>query len=129
MEKNKRPMTCEDDADLEDQKMEKFFDLIKTFQEARARLRFESDGGGAQERSTTSNKKTKKEIISVGGSERSRSSKEKQWVPSFEWRDFTEKVEFDRSRLPRDSRKDGDRDHRRLVEEVEDDRLDLTLAL
>ncbi|KAK9139115.1 hypothetical protein Scep_008796 [Stephania cephalantha] len=126
MEKNKRPMTCGDDADLEDQKMERFFDLIKTFQEARARLRFESDGGGEQERST-SYKKTKKEIILVGGSERSRSSK--QWVPSFEWRDFTEKVEFDRSRLPRDSPKDGDRDHRRKVEEVEDDRLDLTLAL
>ncbi|KAK9136616.1 hypothetical protein Sjap_007210 [Stephania japonica] len=128
MERNKRPMICGDNADLEDQKMERFFDLIKTFQEARARLRFESDGGGERERSS---KKTKKEIMVCGSSsssERSRSSK--QWVPAFEWGDFTEKVEFDRSRLmPRDSRKDGDRDQRRKVEELEDDRLDLTLAL
>lgn len=70
----------------EEKKVEEFFRLIRRFQEARNRRREELNHEVEQKQS---NKKKKKSRIS----EEEESS---NWIPCFEWKDFTEEIEFRR---------------------------------
>ncbi|KAK9161805.1 hypothetical protein Syun_008146 [Stephania yunnanensis] len=76
----KKRRVCDDE--VEDEKVEKFFGLIKGFRDARERLRLEviEEANMVQSR-----KKNKMKGIQGGRA---------AWVPSFKWEDFTEKIEF-----------------------------------
>lgn len=97
-----------DEEEQEDQKMEQFFALIKSFREARNRRKNELE-----------EKEKKKKI---------RRSNEEQpsWVPSFEWEDFTEEIQFRRPPVifPSPCNKKEDQN-----QEEDDHGLDLKLAL
>ncbi|XVE73499.1 hypothetical protein DITRI_Ditri11bG0122900 [Diplodiscus trichospermus] len=76
-----------EDEEQEDQKMEQFFALIRNFQEARNRIKNE-----LRQREEIKKKKMKKQnkIRRLDHEEQS------SWVPTFEWADFTEDIEFRR---------------------------------
>ncbi|KAJ6404054.1 hypothetical protein OIU84_012281 [Salix udensis] len=65
----------------EDQKMEQFFALIRSFHEARSRWKDEL---------AMAEKPRKKKKVRRSKDEEPQSS----WVPSFEWEDFTEDIKF-----------------------------------
>ncbi|TXG63245.1 hypothetical protein EZV62_010239 [Acer yangbiense] len=71
----------------EDEKMEKFFDLIRSFHEARNRRK--------QELNELEDKRMKKnKIRRLSKDHEDRKQQPSSWVPSFEWQDFTEEIEF-----------------------------------
>ncbi|XVF72802.1 hypothetical protein PTKIN_Ptkin12aG0149300 [Pterospermum kingtungense] len=92
-ETEKRSEVCngelvEEQEDDDEQKMEQFFALIKNFQEARNKrkneLRIQSD-------EKINKNKIKQKKIRRLDHELEQST---TWVPTFEWADFTEEVEF-----------------------------------
>ncbi|KAH7578197.1 hypothetical protein ACOSP7_000599 [Xanthoceras sorbifolium] len=104
--------------DKEDEKMEKFFSLIRSFHEARNRRR--------QELNDLEDKRKKNKIRRCNGADQQQSS---SWVPSFEWQDFTEEIEFRRPPTifptPYNNKDLGNKKQRRQ----EEDGLDLKLTL
>ncbi|KAB5569552.1 hypothetical protein DKX38_003345 [Salix brachista] len=82
MEKEKGEASASSKGELdeqEDQKMEQFFALIRSFHEARSRWKDE-----------LAEKPRKKKKVRRSKDEEPQSS----WVPSFEWEDFTEDIKF-----------------------------------
>ncbi|KAF9688199.1 hypothetical protein SADUNF_Sadunf02G0172300 [Salix dunnii] len=116
MENKKSEASAPSKGDLdeqEDQKMEQFFALIRSFHEARSRWKDE-----------LVEKPRKKKKVRVSNDEEPQSS----WVPTFQWEDFTEDIKFIKPPLilpsPCNNRKklDGKKPK-------EDDDLELRLAL
>lgn len=70
----------EDDQEEEDQKIGKFFELIRSFREARDRRRNEL----IKELATNNNNNKKKRKCIDNG--------ESGWVPTFEWEDFMQPI-------------------------------------
>lgn len=103
---------AEDDVDdlQEDQKVEKFFALIRCFQEARNNRR--------KDQVLEEEEKKKKKVRRLNDPQPS-------WVPSFEWEDFTEEIQF--RKLPIFTRPHDQKEDKKLQEE--DDGLDLNLRL
>lgn len=104
--------TGELDIEQEDQKMEQFFALIRSFQEARNRRKDELE-----------EKQKKKKVRRLNDQE-----PQSSWVPSFEWEDFTEDIKFRRPPLifPRPCNDKKILDDKKPKEE---DGLDLRLTL
>ncbi|GLU07201.1 hypothetical protein SLE2022_241670 [Rubroshorea leprosula] len=75
--------TGRDGNEEDDQKMEQFFALIRSFREARNRRREEL-------REMEEMKKEKKKMRRSGGEEQS------NWIPTFRQEDFTQEIEFRR---------------------------------
>ncbi|KAK9265699.1 hypothetical protein L1049_004720 [Liquidambar formosana] len=115
-EKNGRKNDCNVEDEQEEEKIEKFFALIKSFRDARNRRRSELKELEEEE---------KKKIRKLDGQ---RSS----WVPSFKWEDFTQDVEFRRLPLifptPCNSKKKKDI-YNKEEEDEDGSGLDLKLAL
>ncbi|KAJ0052176.1 protein NIM1-INTERACTING 1 [Pistacia vera] len=97
----------------EEEKIEKFFSLIRKFHEARNRRREELN------ELEETRKKDKIRRIDNGHEEQS------SWVPSFEWQDFTEEIEFRRPPIIFPSPCNKKEEKKR----VDDDGLDLNLTL
>ncbi|XP_044501903.1 protein NIM1-INTERACTING 1-like [Mangifera indica] len=104
---------AEDDLQ-EEEKIEMFFSLIRSFHEARNRRR--ENLNGLEEKGNK-----KKKIRRTDNRQEEQSS----WIPSFEWQDFTEDIEFRRSPIifPSPCNKKEEK------KQVEEDGLDLKLAL
>ncbi|CAK9145258.1 unnamed protein product [Ilex paraguariensis] len=108
---------AEDQNDLpepepEEEKMEKFFALIKSFNDARNRRRNELMIINEMEKKKNKRKRPEVDL------------QQSSWVPSFKWEDFTEEIEFRRPPLifpdPCNSRQ---------VQKDQQDCLDLNLTL
>ncbi|XP_044492598.1 protein NIM1-INTERACTING 1-like [Mangifera indica] len=97
----------------EEEKIEKFFSLIRSFQEARNRRR--------EQLNESEEKAKKNKIRRVDNGHEEQSS----WVPSFEWQDFTEEIEFRRPPIVLPSPCNKKEEKKR----VKDDGLDLKLTL
>ncbi|KAE8693699.1 hypothetical protein F3Y22_tig00110794pilonHSYRG00102 [Hibiscus syriacus] len=76
-----------DREEQEDEKMEQFFALLRSFREARNKRKHELRQRDDEE---DINKKKKNKTSKLGDDERS------SWVPRFEWEDFTAEFEFRR---------------------------------
>ncbi|KAJ9171683.1 hypothetical protein P3X46_015012 [Hevea brasiliensis] len=98
-----------EDAEHEDQKVEEFFALIRRFQEARNRRKDQE----------LVDKERKKKVRRLNEGQPS-------WVPSFEWEDFNEEIQFRKLPLifpcPRNQKEDK-------KQQEEDDGLNLNLSL
>lgn len=116
MENEKGEVSASNTGELvieqEDQKMEQFFALIRSFQEARNRRKVELE-----------EKQKKKKVRRLNDQE-----PQSSWVPSFEWEDFTEDIKFRRPPLifPRPCNDKKILDDKKPKEE---DGLDLRLTL
>ncbi|XWS76696.1 hypothetical protein CRYUN_Cryun01aG0199900 [Craigia yunnanensis] len=111
----KRSQVCNgEDEEQEDQKMEQFFALIRNFQEARNKRKNE-----LRQREEKINNKKQNKI-------RRLDDEQSSWVPTFEWSDFTQEIEFRRPSIifPTSYNKKEDK-----KKSEEDDVLDLKLSL
>ncbi|XVF32951.1 hypothetical protein REPUB_Repub17cG0127100 [Reevesia pubescens] len=106
-----------DEEQEDDQKMEQFFALIRNFQEARKRRKNELEQRDDQE---ISKKKQNNKI-------RKLEDEQSSWVPTFEWADFTEEIEFRRPPIIFPTPIYNKKDDKKKLEE--DDGLDLKLTL
>ncbi|KAJ4727866.1 protein NIM1-INTERACTING 1-like [Melia azedarach] len=75
-----------EDDQRDEEKMERFFALIKNFHEARNRIK-----RGELNELEEKNKKNKMRRINH---DRQDEEASKGWVPKFEWKDFAEEIEF-----------------------------------
>ncbi|XVE77509.1 hypothetical protein DITRI_Ditri13aG0068500 [Diplodiscus trichospermus] len=118
MATEKRAHVCNgEDEEQDDEKIEKFFALVRNFQEERNRRKDELRLRGGEE--SVKNKRQSKI--------RRLDDEQSSWVPTFEWSDFTEEIEFRRPPIifPGPYKK---KDEKKKQEE-EDDGLDLKLTL
>ncbi|OMO64071.1 hypothetical protein CCACVL1_22076 [Corchorus capsularis] len=109
----------DDELEQEDQKMEQFFALIRNFQEARNKRKHELRQ--KEEKAEIKKKQNKMKRADVDHDEQS------SWVPTFEWTDFTEEIEFRRPPIIFPSpynNKQG-----KKIEAEDDHGLDLKLTL
>ncbi|GMH20917.1 hypothetical protein Nepgr_022759 [Nepenthes gracilis] len=110
----------EDDPQREEEKIEKFYALIRSCREARDRQRIELQSSSEAER-----RESKKTKVAQGA--------ESSWIPSFKWEDFTvNRAEFPMI-LPSACHKikthDDRMDQHHNRSPPKDDGLDLKLAL
>ena len=115
MATEKRVHVCNgEDEEQEDQKMEQFFALIRNFQEARNRRKDE-----LRQRDEKIKNKRQNKI-------RRLDDEQSSWIPTFEWEDFTEEIEFRRPPIifPTPYNKKDDN-----KKQEEDDGLDIKLTL
>ncbi|XVF22028.1 hypothetical protein REPUB_Repub12eG0139100 [Reevesia pubescens] len=119
MATEKTSHVCINGEDVEDQqeekKMEQFFALIRNFQEARNRRKNE-----LRQREEITKKQKKMRRLD--------DDEQSSWVPTFEWADFTQEIEFRRPPIIFPSPCYNKNDHDKNRKE-EDDGLDLNLTL
>ncbi|OMO82218.1 hypothetical protein COLO4_23173 [Corchorus olitorius] len=109
----------DDDLEQEDQKMEKFFALIRNFQEARNKRKHEL-------RQKEEKAEIKKKQNKMKRSDVDDHNEQSSWVPTFEWTDFTEGIEFRRPPIIFPS-PFNNKQGKKI--EADDDGLDLRLTL
>ncbi|KAK8718190.1 hypothetical protein V6N13_045433 [Hibiscus sabdariffa] len=123
MESEKSEVRCnceneeQEEEEEEEEKMEQFFALIRNFQEARDRRRDEL----RQREEITEKKQNKVRRLNHTTNEQS------NWVPCFEWADFTEEIEFRRTPIIFPTLYNSKDDNKK--QQRDDDGLDLKLTL
>ncbi|KAK5776304.1 hypothetical protein PVK06_044263 [Gossypium arboreum] len=119
-EKSKAYVNGEDE-EQEDEKMEEFFALIRNFQEARDKRRNELK----QMETKTKTMKGENKVRRLNNNE------QPSWVPSFEWADFNEEIEFRKPPIiyPTPYNGDDDDEEKQQQHDEENDGLDLKLTL
>ncbi|KAK8509764.1 hypothetical protein V6N13_093615 [Hibiscus sabdariffa] len=121
MESEKSEVRCNGENKEEEEKMEQFFALIRNFQEARDRRRDEL----RQREEITEKKKQQNKARRLN--QNNTTNEQSNWVPCFEWADFTEEIEFRRTPIIFPTLYNNKEDNKK--QRRDDDGLDLKLTL
>ncbi|KAM7277389.1 hypothetical protein ACFE04_019255 [Oxalis oulophora] len=108
----------------DDEKIEAFFELIRSFREARNR-REEELNYSIEHNTNNNNNNNKKKIRLIGD----KLDESRQWVPAFQWEDFIVDDVLDQSRKLPASSFPGKIEEKKKKKKHEEIELDLNLSL